>query len=174
MVWFSQNIDFNRGLEQIIPILEKYRNQLEIHLYGNIKPEFKKLNLKNESFIKTHGTITSQMLNSELAKYDIGLATEPGKDLNNLLALSNKILCYFQSGLYILATDTPAQKHFLSHHHNHGITFNINFENFEQTLIDVIKNISIIRNQKSTRFSLSQIHNWENESQLLLNTWSAK
>jgi hypothetical protein len=174
LVWFSQNIDINRGLEKIIPILKKYENQLEIHLYGNVNTEFKKMIYKNESFIKIHGIMASQLLNSELGKYDIGLATEPGKDLNNLLALSNKILCYFQSGLYILATETPAQKLFLSQHHKHGVTFNINFDNFEQTLIETIKNISTIRNQKSTRFSLSQMHNWENESQVLLNTWKAK
>ena len=45
LVWFSQNIDFNRGLEQIIPILEKNkiyvfndRNHFDLDsTVGNIK-----------------------------------------------------------------------------------------------------------------------------------------
>ena len=172
LVWFSQNIDFDRGLESVIPILEKHKNLIEFHLYGNLSKNFEKKILHFTDFIKFHGTTNQNILYYELKYYDIGLALEPGKDLNNLLAISNKILCFFQSGLYILSTDTPAQKLFLNEHPNHGITFNMDFSNFEDTLILIIENISKIRMEKSKRFNDSRNYNWENESVLVLKNWN--
>ncbi len=173
LVWFSQNIDFNRGLEQVLPILEKYKHQIELHLYGNMASHFEKFVLKYNDFIEYHGTIESSKLHKELIKHDIGLAIEPGKDLNNILALSNKILSYYQSGLYILATDTLAQSSFLEEHPNHGIQFDKEFKNLEETILKVINDISIIREEKKNRFYQSQNFNWETASLLLLKTWEA-
>lgn len=172
LVWFSQNIDFERGLENVIPILEKLKSKIELHLYGNLSASFKNELSTNADLIKFHGTTEQKFLLKELAKYDMGLALERGKDFNNLLALSNKILCFFQSGLYIIATDTPAQKLFLDQYCNHGIIFNKDFSNFEVTLIKIIENISAIRAQKSNRFINSQHCNWEIESDIILKTWS--
>ena len=40
----------------------------------------------------------------------MGLALEPGKDLNNKLATSNKLLLYLLGGLAIAATNVPGQR----------------------------------------------------------------
>ena len=171
-IWFSQNIDFERGLENVIPILGKYKSKIELHLYGNLSASFKNELSTNADYIKFHGTTEQIILFRELSNYDIGLAIEPGKDLNNLLAVSNKLICFFQAGLYTLATDTPAQQLFLNQFSTHGYTFDNNFENFETILVETINNISIIRSQKANRFLESQNYNWENESKEILKNWN--
>ena len=122
-------------------------------------------------FIKINNPVESHKLNENLSQFDIGLAIEPKKDLNNNLALSNKILCYFQSGTYILATETSAQKLFLQQHPQHGISVKDDFNNFDTVLNQVINNIEIIRRERTTRFNISQNYNWEKESEPLLYNW---
>lgn len=57
-----------------------------------------------------------------LADYDEGLAIEvESNDYNRQICLTNKIFSYLQSGLYILATNTPAQEQFMTSHHKNGM-----------------------------------------------------
>ena len=171
LVWFSQHIDFNRGLEKIVPIIYKYHNLIELHLYGNLSSDFEEKIIKNKYGIVIHPSISQIELHHELANCDIGLAIEPGKDLNNNLAVSNKIIAYFQSGIYILATDTQAQNNFLTLHHNHGVLTDKSFSNFENILLKLVSEILSIRKNKLKRFENAQHQNWDTESIILKNTW---
>ena len=104
-VWFSQQIDKGRGLELILPVLDQFRDQIELHLIGNPKKQFEEEFLEERKFIFLHNTMPQSELHIILSEYDVGLALEPGKDLNNKLAISNKIFAYAQAGLHVLATD---------------------------------------------------------------------
>ncbi len=171
-VWFSQNIAAGRGLELVVPALEKFQNKIELHLIGNLYQTFYDDFLsKHSDFIKIHKPLPQKDLNLKLAEFDIGLAIEPGKDLNNNIAVSNKIWAYFQSGLYILASNTPAQLQFIEKHKNCGIIAQQNTNSFINKISEIIDTIDTIRVNKKTRFEYAKNFAWEQESQKLLQIW---
>ncbi|NOZ34232.1 MAG: glycosyltransferase family 4 protein [Chlorobi bacterium] len=173
-VWFSQNISPGRGLELVIPALEKFKNKIELHLIGNLYADFNDNFLsKYSDFIKFHKPLSQKELNLKLAEFDIGLAVEiSAVDLNKKIALSNKIFAYTQSGLYVLATDTPAQINFIQEHKNIGLISEQNIESFANSIEKIINNISQIRKNKKSRFNYAQKLSWEKESEKILEIWN--
>ncbi len=163
-VWFSQNIAQGRGLEQIVPIIHKFKNKAELHLIGNLYTEFyEKLLSEYEDCFFIHAPLPQKSLNSKMSEFDIGLAIETGKDLNNSILLSNKIWTYMQSGLYILATKTPAQIQFLQKHCKCGILTDNREDSLSETIEHIISSINEIRKHKFTRYEYAQRYAWENE-----------
>ena len=163
-VWFSQNIAKGRGLETIIPILSEFSSELELHLIGNLYEDFKVEVISNyEHFIIAHLPQPQKKLNLMLADYDVGLALEPGKDLNNNLALSNKIFSYLQSGLYILATNTPAQAKFMTSHPKNGMMTDFTAKDLRIKIKSILYTQIEIRNQKLERFNYAKQSSWEVE-----------
>jgi len=111
-VWFSQHIGPNRGLEQVFEAA-KVHQEMDFHLIGNLNQKY----LDQFDIVENihfYPIMPQADLHAFLGQMDIGLALEPGKDENNKLALSNKILAYAQAGLYILATPTDGQTQFLN------------------------------------------------------------
>lgn len=170
LVWFSQNIAEGRGLEEIIPAISNTDN-IELHLYGNLNPVFYKKYIEGVQNIYLHGALPQADLHKALSLYDVGLAIEPGKDLNNELAISNKLLAYFQAGLYIVASDTSAQKQFIQEYPEHGVLTTLKKTCFEHTLIDLWNNKTFIRSQMVGRFLNAKKNSWETESQKLVQIW---
>lgn len=111
-VWFSQNIGPNRGLKEVFEAAKHIQNS-EFHIIGNpIESYLDRFKLTPNVII--HKIMEQNKLHIFLSEMDIGLALEPAKDLNNDIALSNKIIAYAQSGLYILATNTYGQSQFIN------------------------------------------------------------
>ena len=173
MVWFSQNIDYGRGLEELLSVFESFDKIIELTLIGNPKEKFCEQYLKNKNGIKILSPMPSSALHKAMANYDVGLAIEPGKDINNSIALSNKILTYFQAGLYILASDTPAQIKFLEEHPNHGIATSLSKYALNNTINTLLQSKNQIRYEKEKRFKNTAMYNWENESKPLVAQWQA-
>lgn len=123
MVWFSQYISYGRGLELILPFLENSESTVELHLFGNMDDNFHRDHIKGAKNIFIYPPVEQKKLHWQLATFDLGLALEPAKDMNNELAISNKILAYLQSGLFVLATNTEAQKRLLADYPEHGCCF---------------------------------------------------
>lgn len=164
-VWFSQNIAKGRGLEEVIQALAHFPNQVELHLIGNLSKDFYQQYLQQTTLsIHVHEPKPQQELNLSLAHYDIGLCLEQGHCLNNELALSNKIWAYFQSGLYILATDTAAQKDFIAQHPKSGKFFQKDSGSMKSAVKFMLNNIQKIRKDKDARFATAQGFTWEIES----------
>jgi hypothetical protein len=117
-VWFSQNITWGRGLEQMVPALAKFKDKLKISLIGNKRQDFHEEFLKEyDDFIEYVKPLPQKELNLKISEFDVGLAIEISDiDLNKDIALSNKIFAYTQAGLFVLATDTSAQKQFIEEH----------------------------------------------------------
>jgi hypothetical protein len=172
LIWFSQNIDINRGLEHIIPIVKKYSDCIELHLIGNLSQRFEEI-LKNNQEILTHHSPMSQLsLHQKLSEFDIGLAAEDfEKETNRNLCLTNKMISYYQAGLYILASYSDAQQEFLSSRTSHGKCFK-NAVAFEAELKSLYENLGSVRENKNSLFESAKKENWENESMKLSNTWS--
>jgi len=119
LFWFSQTIGSNRGIDDVIGALAQLdKSQFELHLLGDQTSHSSAFiqRLKNNSGITLifHQPVAPDKLIEFAANFDIGLALEPGFSINNDLALSNKIFTYMQSGLAIIASDTTAQKEFMS------------------------------------------------------------
>ena len=170
IAWFSQNISFNRGLEQVIPVI-KTNLQTELHLFGNCNDSFKKEWLTGVSNIFIHNPLPQAELHQQLSAFDIGLAIEPGKDLNNELAISNKMLAYFQAGLYILASDTKAQNKFIQEHAEHGTVTTLHPVSFQKILNELVDKKEDLRNSSSARFESAKKNCWEKESDILFTAW---
>ena len=172
LVWFSQYIDYNRGLEKVLPVLDMFSDSVFLTLIGNTRDNFFLKELKERKYVHCIASIPQAELNRELSKYDIGLAIEDGTaDLNRDICLTNKIWSYFQAGLFIIASDTAAQKLFLAEHPLHGTCTSLINEKLRFTFQQVVENREAIQVAKKNRFETARPFNWENESAPLLNAW---
>ncbi|WP_430934763.1 hypothetical protein [Saccharicrinis sp. 156] len=185
LVWFSQTISFGRGLEQLFEALNQLNElttqQLIITLIGNMDPEFEKQivqtfqsqisNLTSQISLLIKPPLSQPELHAELAHHDIGLALEPGKDLNNGLAISNKIIAYAQAGLCILATDTPAQKQFMQEHPDLGTVCGQDKEGIVKGIAAMLEATNKINTDKLDRFKKGKELAWEKESSKLVEIW---
>jgi hypothetical protein len=171
LVWFSQNISFNRGLEQLIPSIAN-NDQVELHLYGNCDTAFKEQWIVGYNNIKLYPSLPQNELHSRLANYDIGLAIEiKDKNLNRDICITNKILAYFQSGLYILASKTKAQESFINEHTEHGMLTSLSTEDLKNTIQTLINQKQFVRASSIIRFEKAKKYCWEMESEKLVKIW---
>jgi hypothetical protein len=172
-VWFSQNIDYGRGLEQLIPAMEGFQDQIELTLIGNFKEVFYNDFINGRKFIKINPPLNQKDLHRSMHDYDIGLAIEPGKDINNKIALSNKIWTYFQAGLFIFASNTEAQKQFITSFPGHGLITSLEKQDVIHTIKLLMNQITAIRLKKELRFEEAKKNSWETESKILAQKWEA-
>lgn len=171
LVWFSQHIDKGRGLEQIIPIVDKHSEKMNLTLFGNCNPNFKKDFMDCVNGIQYGGILPQKHLHQKLINFDIGLAAEDIEaDKNRSICLTNKIWAYFQSGLFIVATDTTAQKEFILKNSLHGDYYH-DTNKLEGILLELTHNIVLVRKNKKLRFENAQKNNWDNESFKLVEVW---
>ncbi|GAA4426847.1 hypothetical protein GCM10023188_09330 [Pontibacter saemangeumensis] len=174
-VWFSQNIAAGRGLELVVPVLYRYKDKVQLTLIGNLVPSFYEGFLKMfDDLIQYRNPLTQQALHLELAKFDSGLAVEiSNRDLNKDIASSNKIFAYAQAGLYIMATDTSAQKHFINQNSSLGVSFPQSEEGFEIALQELLAQKEEVLATKQQRFEAGKSLAWEHESSKLLAAWKS-
>lgn len=170
LVWFSQNINIGRGLELILPSVQSNSGRVELHLYGNVNPDFNKNHLKGLKNVFLHGALPQKQLHRELSLYDVGLALEPAGDKNNDLAISNKILAYLQAGLFAMATNTNGQYSFINNFPGMGIWFDYMKNNSDEILEAILNNLDFIRNNRKERFEKFKGNNWGTESLMLIKT----
>lgn len=165
LVWFSQHINYGRGIEQIASVLNKMDDRFEVHLYGKMHEDFFNKHLKDIKNLFCHGVVSQQELHIELCLFDVGLALEDiNADLNRQLCITNKLLAYSQAGIFILASDTPAQQQFLQQHSSCGITTTLQPADIEEKLNYIYEHIAEIRSNKVNCFETAKHLAWENES----------
>ena len=99
------------------------------------------------------------------SKCDIGMASEVGVPLNRQICLTNKIFTYIQSGLAILASDTDAQRKFLSQYSSAGRVYKKEDANSLAAELDYYaENRNELDRCKRLNFCLGQTEmNWEKE-----------
>jgi hypothetical protein len=173
-VWFSQNIAPKRGLELIIPEFAKHKDKVHLHLIGNLYPGFnQEWILPNQDFITTHAPLPQEELNHFICQFDIGLALElQSADENRQICLTNKIWAYLQAGLFILASDTPAQIHFMREHREHVSIFSTKeFNSLSKTLNIIFTDIEKIRKTKLSRFTNAKKFAWDVEKRKIQKIW---
>ncbi len=173
LIWFSQFISPGRGLEMmIISAWDKLKDHFELTIIGGSGEEPGRT-FQGEG-IRICSPLPQSELHASLSEYDIGLALElSSRDINKDSALSNKMLAYYQAGLYILATDTAAQKDFIENHPESGKFFSQTKTDSLLTVIEEIRrDITSIRSDALKRFQDAVQHSWELESDKLKAIWA--
>ena len=120
LFWFSQYIGKKRGLETILQAMAMFkRDEITLTLLGTVSNEMRDyfqnyisvLQLSTEQLIFLD-PVEESTIPSIASAYHTGLASEPGRDLNNELALSNKIMIYFLAGNAVVFSNTKSQTDF--------------------------------------------------------------
>lgn len=192
LIWFSQHISSGRGLEQFFKALailntqhKTQNSKLETHitLIGHLNPQFDQQIIQpflktQNSKLETRNSITlipplpQPQLHAELSNHDIGLSLEfNDTDLNRQLCLTNKIIAYAQAGLYIIATDTPAQKQFIVEDPQRGTTCGQTPEEMAKAVKEIIKQKEQIKSHQIERFEKGKKLAWEKESHKIEEIW---
>ncbi len=172
IVWFSQFVDYGRGLEKILPILDAFRDKIQLTLIGSPRELFLRQELAGREYIRHLPSMPQDQLHRELSNYDVGLALEDGTvDLNRKICLTNKIWSYLLAGNYILASDTEAQRAFITAYKGAGVCCSISYDAVNRTITDMINTRESIRADSPGRFERAVAAGWEKESQILVNQW---
>ena len=172
LVWFSQNINAGRGLELVLSIWDSVKEYFELTLIGKIDNQFYEIWIKKHKEIIIEPPLPQKTLHKYLSEFDIGLAIDvDSDDYNRQLAITNKIVAYFQAGLYIIATNTPAQTNFVKAHELHGLISEQNELAMFYTLKQVNSLKDNIRSNNKTRFKNASGSSWEKESGSIKNIW---
>ena len=171
LVWFSQNITHGRGLEKLIPIVNELAENVELHLIGNLTANNRDTLIPNKNGIVIHSPVSQLQLHKMLAEFDVGLAFEPGKDENNRLAISNKIISYAQSGLFILATLTQGQKNFLENSELKYFLVDYQEYQIKDAILNLISKKKSRKFQKQEQFKNGNKYSWEQLSKPLEEIW---
>lgn len=170
LCWFSQCIAFGRGLELILKHWGHLKKDFDLTLIGQPDPAFSK---EIPTDIQVQDPLSQVELHNYLKKFDIGLALDLGStDGNRDIALTNKILAYYQAGLYIVATDTSAQQNFLNNHPGHGEAIKQDGTDIPQVFLEIKENIEEIRKSAINRYRSASYQSWEKESGILKDLWT--
>lgn len=174
LFWFSQTIGKGRGIEDAITAIALLkRKHINVSLLGNIDDEHliyfkniaKELGLLNDQLIFIKPISPDEIF--ELANdYDIGLALEEYIPYNRNICLTNKIFTYLTAGLAIIASETLAQKEFVSTYPKIGKTYPIGDVNALAKLISKFDEDRAFLHQTKLESSAlaKEKMNWEIES----------
>ena len=173
LVWFSQNITAGRGLELVLNTWDYLSSFCELTIIGRTDVQFK----DDAKLMRAGITLLDPMdqisLHKKISEYDIGLALDlSSANLNRQLALTNKIIAYAQAGLYVFATDTPAQTDFIKQYPFVGEFVEQESGKFSAALKNAFNRIKQIRANKKSRFENAKQFSWEAEATKLQHEWS--
>ena len=171
LFWFSQTIGPGRGLEGFISLLASVEYSLELHLLGNVAPDYQhnlKAMMPSNHQLFFHDLVNEKELAAKIATFDIGLALELQSPPNRNYTITNKFFQYLQAELPIIASETEGQ--------NEG------FEKFKPgfkiSQIPDTKEIAKLNNwlndlpameiARQQAVKSAAYYNWENESKKLI------
>lgn len=119
MIWFSQTLGKDRGLQDVFGALPLLHGHWRLELRAKASAETRawvdsQVPLELRSRVSIEPTVSPEQLSSVVANCDIGLAPEPPSSGNKALTIANKMFQYLQCGLTVAATDTPGQREVLT------------------------------------------------------------
>lgn len=172
LVWFSQHINYGRGLELLLPALDSDCDHVTLTLIGNLNTNFAKEWLQYRTYVKVIAPLQQDILHKELSRYDVGLALDlKSTDFNRDIALTNKIFAYKQAGLFVLATDTKAQVEFMNQFKDEGYVCEQTSESISSGIAYMLENVESIRAEKTNRFNKAREIAFEAEEEKLKALW---
>jgi hypothetical protein len=171
LVWFSQNIDAGRGLEEVIASVNEIHQFVELHLIGSLNSSFADIYLQKRDSIFIYPPIPQAELYILLSKFDVGLATDLPFNRNRDIAITNKLLVYAQAGLVIAAMRTAAQDQFLSLSGLHYVQMKPNRASVKHVLLNLYDQKQSRGFDKNQQYINSKKYSWEVVSAPLLYEW---
>lgn len=177
LVWFSQHVGTDRGLENIISginLLSNTHSKFTFDIFGaadnKIINSFRKLLTNQDVHISFKGVVSPMVLEQSLPFYDIGIAAELGNTVNKNTCLTNKIFGYIQAGLAILASNTDAQLDFMQKYNNIGLSYqNESVQSITMALRLWDNNATLLNEHKKNSFEIGKNKlNWKVEQKKLL------
>lgn len=175
LVWFSQNVGLDRGLDDVVNAMNLVTDfSILLTLIGNCPEDVKQaitsaLN-SNKHTILFKSPLPEQQLMQEVAQHHIGLALEASPNLNRRICLTNKLFTYLLCGNAIIASDTEAQVQFMKEHNSVGQTYSSGNATQLATLISrYYTNKQLLQDNRRDAYNLaSEKMNWEKEQQVFL------
>lgn len=177
LLWFSQTIGADRGLEDIVKALGQCSKNVELHLVGQISDndrnaffQLAQLHQLEAHQLQIHPPVAPDQLLQFAADFDIGMATETGSTLNRDICLTNKIFTYIQCGLAIIASDTQAQTLFLKQYPESGLLFhNTDVTALAGCINTYAQRPDLLLKTRLHNYQLGQTQlNWESESKVFI------
>lgn len=183
LFWFSQIIGKGRGIVDVIKAMGEINNKkVQLTLLGNLSAEDKLYFLSlMEKYHVSKGQVTfhEPVKENEIplisSKQHIGLALEPGRDLNNRIALSNKLFIYLLSGNAVIFSSTPAQQDFFDRNPGIGGIYEPgDFISLANLIRQYLNNPQLLKEHRKNSYALAkQKYNWDKESLKLLSVINA-
>jgi glycosyltransferase involved in cell wall biosynthesis len=178
LFWFSQYVGKKRGLEAIITSMSFFSDKsISLTLLGFTSAEMRKyfLNLMidlnlSEDQLTFLDPVKEVDIVSIASNHHIGIASEPGRDLNNDLALSNKIMMYLLAGNALLCSDTVSQKDFLDLNPSIGSLYlKDNPTDLSRVLSYYLNNPELLNDHRKNALQLGkERYNWNVEKKKFL------
>jgi len=113
LVWISQTIGPNRGLELLWDALNRMGQQVDLTLIGESSPQFEANlidSLPAHVQLKLMRPVPNAEIDQTLRSFDVGLALEQPYCANRELTVTNKFFHYLIADLDVIATDTQGQR----------------------------------------------------------------
>lgn len=178
LFWFSQYVGQQRGLQTVMKAMSNFLpNQVTLTLLGKASDKIKNYfyaYLEEVGLNKSQLAFVDSVSENELVQiasnHHIGLASEPGRDDNNELALSNKIMIYLLAGNALLISDTISQEEFYTNHKSIGYLYKKqDVFDLSKALNFYIQNPIILNNFRSNALKLAKEKlNWDKEQHIFL------
>lgn len=114
--WFSQIINFDRGLDDVLKAASGINEPFELHLRGDLdrhsraalNKRIKELNLSGR--INIHSVVANESLIPLTMQHDVGLCLEIPKTINRDICITNKMFVYWLCGLAVIASRTQGNE----------------------------------------------------------------
>jgi len=173
LFWFSQHVGLERGLQQVISAIGLLGNRnVFLYLLGNCAREVKKVlishgknaGMNDEQLIFLNPVDENELVNLS-STFHVGIASEPAKDMNNDIALSNKIFTYIIAGNAILFSNTKSQLKFFLENPGIGQIYKKNdILDLSRKINNYLINKDLLLTHRGNSFSLGESCSWEIES----------
>lgn len=172
LIWFSQYINYGRGLEQLLPVLDEFGDKIRLTLVGSGREPFLGKETAGRKYVRVLDAMPQAEVHRSLSHYDVGLAIEDGSaDINKDICISNKIWSYLLSGLYIVSSDTKGQLRFMEEHPGNGVCSSLQPADLRKAIVHLLDHLTAVREGRAARYAQGASAAWENESAHLAAQW---
>lgn len=175
LVWFSQNVGLDRGLDDVIGALNQINDfSIELTLIGNCTEHnrqfFKAMLTNAKHTLVFKKPLPEKELMQELAHYHIGLALEIVHNLNKRICVANKMSTYLLCGNAIIASGTEGQELFMKQYPGIGQTYTSgNAAQLADVVVKYYTDKQLLQDHRRNGYKLAaEKLNWEKEQQLFL------
>ncbi len=173
LAWFSQNVTFGRGLEELMPVLRDFEEDVMLTLYGNMDPHFAEhFAIHSAPNVETMDPLPQSQLHAELSKHHVGISFDTASsDPNRDIAFTNKMWAYFQAGLFLWLSPSTAHSYFLDAYPARGATTALKPNEMKKSLESMVNNRMKLGDEVHESWTNAKPFGWETESMKLVNMW---